>query len=66
MSVGRYLFRGRPMKEARELAGLTQDFMAKKLGITIRQYCRWEYGEVELKPYQLSAINNLFGINPDD
>lgn len=60
MKFGRYLFKGKTMLEARETAGLTQDDMAKKLGIAIRQYCRWEYGEVDLKPYQLQALTDIF------
>lgn len=60
MRVGRYLFKGKTMLEAREGAGLTQADMAKKLGLTIRQYCRWEYGEVDLKPYQLQALSDIF------
>lgn len=58
--IGRYLFRGKSMAEAREAADLTQPDVAKSLGMTVRQYCRWEYGEVELKPYQLKALSELF------
>lgn len=60
MTIGRYLFKGKTMKEAREAAGLTQALIAKNLGITIRQYCRWESGEIELKPYQLQTLNSMF------
>lgn len=61
MSVGRYLFKGKTMKEAREAAGLTQASAAAALGLTLRQYCRWEYGEIDLKSYQIMALNSLFG-----
>lgn len=60
MTTGRYLFKGKTMKEAREAVGLSQAKVASILGITVRQYCRWEYGEAELKAYQIDALNNLF------
>lgn len=60
MSIGRYLFKGMTMKEARESVPLTQGFVAKKLGITVRQLCRWEAGQVKLKPYQLEVLNSLY------
>lgn len=58
--TSRYLFNGKEMKEARESSGLTQAVVAGELGITLRQYCRWEAGEVTLKPYQLEALAELY------
>lgn len=44
--TGKTLFAER-LKSARIAAGLTQQSLADKVGITLRGYCRWESGQTE-------------------
>lgn len=60
MKDSKYLFEGKTMRQARLDAGYRQEDVAENLGITIRQYHRWENDEVTLKPYQVKALDKMF------
>ena len=53
----------RNLKEARKKAGLTQQAMADKLGITIRAYQQIEAGEYQGKIEHWDSLEDLFGIH---
>ena len=51
------------LKEARQKAGMTQQQVAEKLGITIRSYQRIENGELLGSIKNWDALEDLFGIH---
>ena len=70
MQTGRPSERKRPpfgehLYQLREQAGLTQNQIAEQLGISARAYAFWEREPVALKPEQLSALADIFGITVD-
>jgi len=50
------------LKRARERAGLTQEELAEKIGITSNHYARLERGEFPLKRQTLLAICAALGL----
>ena len=68
---------GRPSKQSRppfgerlhtlrETAGLSQEQLAKKLGLTQRAYAYWERNPVALRPEQLLRLAAALGVTTDD
>ena len=57
---------GAKIKHAREAKNLTQDFMAKKLGVTQRAYSKIENNEVNLVVNKLLEIARILGVPPTD
>lgn len=53
------------LKTLRKEAGLTQEEVAKKLGISRPAYTYWEKGEKKPTPDKLTQIANLFGVSTD-
>lgn len=51
------------LKEARDRAGLTQEQLAKSLGITPRAYQFIESGESDSRPKLWDRLEDLFGID---
>jgi len=51
---------------AREAAGLSQAQVAEKLGIHQTSYAAWERHPVALRPEQLRALAELFGVRVED
>lgn len=51
------------LKKARREAGLTQQQMADKLGITLRHYQKIEYGELNGSFAVWDALEDLLGIH---
>lgn len=49
------------LKEARESKGITQKFLAKKLGVSVQSLSNWENGKKEVKPIHLLAICQVLG-----
>ncbi len=47
------------LKERRLEAGFTQDYMAEQLGVSTRQYIKYESGEVEPKKSHLLALDRV-------
>lgn len=56
---------GERIAAARQQAGLTQEQLAKKLGVTQRVVTYWERKPVALKPEQLSALAAALGVTAD-
>ena len=54
------------LRAARVNAGLSQDEMAAKLGVTREAVASWETGRVKVKDIHLYAICHVTGFNPDD
>lgn len=53
------------LKTLRKEAGLTQEEVAKKLGISRPAYTYWEKGEKRPTPDKLIQIASLFGVSTD-
>ena len=51
------------LKEARQRAGLTQQQMADKLGLTLRHYQKIEYAEIGGSFDVWDALEDLLGIH---
>lgn len=51
---------------ARVNAGLTQEQLAEKLGVTRKTYANWETGKTEIKPAYLYAFCGFTGFSVDD
>lgn len=51
---------------ARVNAGLTQEKMAEKLGISRQTYNAWEAGKVEMKTAYFIAFCSITGFTTDD
>jgi transcriptional regulator with XRE-family HTH domain len=50
------------LSELRERAGLSQEDAARKVGVTHRQWQRWESGESMPYPRNLDRVASAFGI----
>jgi len=67
MQTGRPSKKERPMfgarlHELRELAGLSQQQLAERLGLTQRAYAYWERNPVALRPEQLLKLAGALGV----
>jgi transcriptional regulator with XRE-family HTH domain len=54
------------LKKLRFHADYNLNFVAKKIGISSRNYSRWEAGEVEIKLKDIIKIAGLYKITVDD
>ena len=54
------------MAAARVNAGLTQEEIAEKLGVTRTTYNVWETGKAEMKTAYFIAFCQIVGFNSDD
>jgi transcriptional regulator with XRE-family HTH domain len=59
-------FLGSRIAGSRELAGLSQRELAERLGIGRNLIAQWERSAVTLKPDQLTALADTFGITVDE
>ena len=57
---------GNKIKKLRELKNLTQDHMAKSIGITQSAYSRIELGETEITYSKLEKISEELGMKPEE
>ncbi|MGH9592140.1 MAG: helix-turn-helix domain-containing protein, partial [Bryobacteraceae bacterium] len=57
---------GERVRAAREAAGLTQQQVAERLGITQPSYALWERHAVALKPDQIASLAKILGARVDD
>jgi transcriptional regulator with XRE-family HTH domain len=57
---------GEKIKNAREVKNLTQDYVAKKLGITQRAYSKIENDEVNIVVNKLLEIAKILGVSPNE
>lgn len=63
---------GYTLQRCREIAGLTQEDAAPRLGVNVQTLSRWETGLHECKPYELSLMWKMYGapaewlLNPSD
>ena len=56
---------GQRLKNLRKAKGLKQTDMAKLLGITDRNYQRYEYGKVNVPATTLNFFADFFGVSAD-
>lgn len=56
---------GLRLKALRKSKGMKQTDMAKLLGITDRNYQRYEYGEVNVSATALKFFADFFGVSAD-
>jgi transcriptional regulator with XRE-family HTH domain len=57
---------GQKIKKLRELKNLTQDHMAKALGVSQSAYSRMEMGDAEITYKRLEVISEELGMKPED
>ena len=57
---------GHNIKKLRELKNLTQEHMAKSIGITQGAYSRMELGETEITYTKLEKISEELGMKPEE
>lgn len=53
------------LKELRQGKGLSQNALAKELGVSSRNYQRYEYGEIDAPVSALAAAVNFFNVSAD-
>ena len=56
---------GNRLKELRKKRGLTQQNMADMMGITMRNYQRYEYGMINVPATTLNFFADYFGVTTD-
>lgn len=56
---------GNQLKELRKKKGLTQQNMADMMGITMRNYQRYEYGMINVPATTLNFFADYFGVTTD-
>lgn len=56
---------GKRLKAQRELKGLKQREMAEIMGLQLRQYQRYEYGEIGVPLEVLNFFADFFGVTTD-
>ncbi len=54
------------MRKQRRLAGLSQEEMGRRLGVTLRSYARWERGETAGHVGRVDAIAKALKCKPED
>lgn len=54
------------LKQARNYAGLTQEEVAKKLGISTLTYSKYERGKSDISAKQAKKFSKLVGIEMDN
>ena len=54
------------LKAARVNAGLSQDGLAEKLGVSRKMITDWELGKAEMRPAYLLAVCYITGFSEDD
>ena len=54
------------LKAARVNAGLSQDGLAERLGVSSKMIVEWELGKSEMRPAYLLAICYITGFSEDD
>ncbi len=57
---------GHKIKKLRELRNLTQEHMAKSIGLTQGAYSRMELGETEITYSKLEKISEQLGMKPEE
>ena len=57
---------GHKIKKLREIKNLTQEHMAKSIGITQGAYSRMELGETEITYTKLEKISEELGMKPEE
>lgn len=56
---------GSRLKKLRQEKGLTQQNMADKMGLTMRNYQRYEYGMINVPATTLNFFADFFGVTTD-
>lgn len=57
---------GQRLHTLREQAGLSQQQLAERLGLTQRAYAHWERNPVALRPEQLLSLADALNVSVDD
>ena len=59
------LYLGKKIREARLKAGLTQEVLAFKIGVSRGAIARWELGEIEPKLKNLITLSEFLDVSVD-
>lgn len=57
---------GKRLKDLRGRFRLSQDKLAKQVGVSFNTVCRWEYGERTPRAEELSRLASVFGVSTDE
>ncbi len=57
---------GEVLKSHRTSCGMTQEFVAEKVGVSRQAVSKWENGSSEPSTSNLIQLANLFGVAPED
>ena len=57
---------GEAIKAQRNACGMTQEFVARELGVSRQAVSKWESGASEPNTTNLIALAKLFGVEPED
>ncbi len=57
---------GEVLRERRQAAGLTQEWVAEQLGVSRQAVSKWETGSAEPSTSNLLALAKLYAIDPGD
>jgi len=55
---------GETVSELRRMMGFSEEYMGQQLGLSQRQYSRYETGEAQFNVQQLEVVSKLFGMSP--
>lgn len=53
------------LQEAREQYGLSREKVAARIGVSSKTIERWEKGSTPIRRYQLLALADLYGVDPE-
>lgn len=54
------------LRKIRDIKGLSQENIADELGISLRQYSRWETGETSLNIEKIERVSKILEVKPLD
>ncbi len=57
---------GEVLRERRQTAGLTQEWVAEQLGVSRQAVNKWETGSAEPSTSNLLALAKLYGVDPGE
>ena len=57
---------GRRIQEARKAAGLSQESLGERLGVSRQAVSKWESGAADPSTSNLLALAKLYGVSPEE
>lgn len=57
---------GQKLQTLRQRAGMSQDVLAERMGVSRQAVSRWETGTADPSTSNLIALAKLFGVSPEE